>query len=117
MKSRPLGTNPNAEVSVLGAAGGIGQPLSLLMKLNPRVTALTCFDVAPVTPGVAADLSHIATGAKTTGFTGDGLKKALGASRGPGAGVISTPPFLLCSCFLFARVACDDRLRRPQKAA
>eukprot|EP00429_Kryptoperidinium_foliaceum_P133979 CAMPEP_0176271958 /NCGR_PEP_ID=MMETSP0121_2-20121125/45468_1 /TAXON_ID=160619 /ORGANISM="Kryptoperidinium foliaceum, Strain CCMP 1326" /LENGTH=393 /DNA_ID=CAMNT_0017612119 /DNA_START=67 /DNA_END=1244 /DNA_ORIENTATION=+ len=65
------------KVSVLGAAGGIGQPLSLLMKLNPRVTALTCFDVAPVTPGVAADLSHIATGAKTTGFTGDGLKKAL----------------------------------------
>merc|ERR1712039_404703 len=60
-----------------GAAGGIGQPLSLLLKLNPRVTALTCFDVAPITPGVAADLSHIATGAKTTGFTGDDLKKAL----------------------------------------
>jgi len=65
------------KVSVLGAAGGIGQPLSLLMKLNPRVTQLTCFDVAPITPGVAADLSHIATGAKTTGFTGDELKKAL----------------------------------------
>jgi len=63
--------------SVLGAAGGIGQPLSLLLKLNPRVTELTCFDVAPITPGVAADLSHIATGAKTTGFTGDDLKKAL----------------------------------------
>jgi len=63
--------------SVLGAAGGIGQPLSLLLKLNPRVTALTCFDVAPITPGVAADLSHIATGAKTTGFSGEELKKAL----------------------------------------
>merc|ERR1719251_854234 len=63
--------------SVLGAAGGIGQPLSLLMKLNPRVTALTCFDVAPITPGVAADLSHICTGAQTTGFVGDDLKKAL----------------------------------------
>merc|ERR1740139_1440738 len=63
--------------SVLGAAGGIGQPLSLLMKLNPRVTALTCFDVAPITPGVAADLSHICTGAQTTGFGGDDLKKAL----------------------------------------
>jgi len=63
--------------SVLGAAGGIGQPLSLLMKLNPRVTALTCFDVAPITPGVAADLSHICTGAHTTGFVGDDLKKAL----------------------------------------
>merc|ERR1712061_136879 len=63
--------------SVLGAAGGIGQPLSLLMKLNPRVTALTCFDVVPVTPGVAADLSHICTGAKCTGFVGDDLKKSL----------------------------------------
>merc|ERR1719251_253644 len=63
--------------SVLGAAGGIGQPLSLLLKLNPRVTALTCYDVAPVTPGVACDLSHIATGAKTTGFTGDDLRKSL----------------------------------------
>lgn len=63
--------------SVLGAAGGIGQPLSLLMKLNPRVTTLTCYDVAPITPGVAADLSHINTGAKCTGFVGDDLKKAL----------------------------------------
>merc|ERR1712039_934674 len=63
--------------SVLGAAGGIGQPLSLLMKLNPRVTELTCYDVAPFTPGVAADLSHISTGAQCTGFTGDDLKKAL----------------------------------------
>jgi len=63
--------------SVLGAAGGIGQPLSLLLKINPRVTALTCFDVAPITPGVAADLSHISSNAKCTGFTGDELKKAL----------------------------------------
>mmetsp|Transcript_114566 Transcript_114566/g.370384 ORF Transcript_114566/g.370384 Transcript_114566/m.370384 type:complete len:345 (-) Transcript_114566:136-1170(-) len=65
------------KASVLGAAGGIGQPLALLLKLNPRVTTLTCFDVAPIVPGVAADLSHICTGAKTTGFTGDDLKKAL----------------------------------------
>jgi malate dehydrogenase len=63
--------------SVLGAAGGIGQPLSLLLKLNPRVTALSCYDVAPITPGVAADLSHINTGADTTGFVGDDLKAAL----------------------------------------
>merc|ERR1712203_732233 len=63
--------------SVLGAAGGIGQPLSLLMSINPRVTALTCYDVAPITPGVAADLSHINTNASCTGFTGDDLKKAL----------------------------------------
>merc|ERR1712066_1212413 len=63
--------------SVLGAAGGIGQPLSLLLKLNPRVTALTCFDVAPITPGVAADLSHINTNSDCIGFSADDLKKAL----------------------------------------
>merc|ERR1711953_1131020 len=63
--------------SVLGAAGGIGQPLSLLLKLNPRVTSLTCYDVAPITPGVAADLSHINTKATCAGFTGDELTKAL----------------------------------------
>merc|ERR1719350_1972592 len=63
--------------SVLGAAGGIGQPLSLLLKLNPRVTALSCFDVAPFTPGVGTDLSHIATNSKCVGYTGDDLKKSL----------------------------------------
>jgi hypothetical protein len=30
------------------------QPLSLLLKLNPRVTELSCYDVAPVTPGELA---------------------------------------------------------------
>ena len=30
---------------MLGAAGGIGQPLSLLLKLNPRVTELALYDI------------------------------------------------------------------------
>jgi malate dehydrogenase len=34
-----------SKVTVLGAAGGIGQPLSLLMKLNPRVTELSLYDI------------------------------------------------------------------------
>ena len=34
-----------SKVSVLGAAGGIGQPLSLLLKLNPRVTELALYDI------------------------------------------------------------------------
>lgn len=33
------------KVAVLGAGGGIGQPLSLLMKLNPRVTELALYDI------------------------------------------------------------------------
>jgi malate dehydrogenase len=31
------------KVTVLGAAGGIGQPLSLLMKLNPDVSQLSLY--------------------------------------------------------------------------
>ncbi|KIY44927.1 malate dehydrogenase [Fistulina hepatica ATCC 64428] len=63
---------------VLGAAGGIGQPLSLLLKSNPAVTELGLFDIVN-TPGVAADLSHINTPAKVHGYLppNDGLKKAL----------------------------------------
>ncbi|KAI8925714.1 lactate/malate dehydrogenase [Entophlyctis helioformis] len=69
-----------AKVAVLGAAGGIGQPLSLLMKLNPLVTELSLYDIVN-TPGVAADLSHINTKAKVTGHKGaDSLAAALTGS-------------------------------------
>ena len=48
---------------------GIGQPLSMLLKLNPAVTKLALYDIVH-TPGVAADLSHCETKAKVTGFKG-----------------------------------------------
>jgi len=57
------------KVAVLGAAGGIGQSLSLLLKLDPKVTELSLFDVMR-TPGVASDLSHIPSKAKVTGYVG-----------------------------------------------
>ncbi|KAJ9097251.1 hypothetical protein QFC21_004920 [Naganishia friedmannii] len=66
------------KVVVAGAAGGIGQPLSLLMKLNPLVTELSLYDVVNAV-GVAADLSHIPTPAQVTGFlpnTGSGGPKS-----------------------------------------
>ena len=50
----------NFKVAVLGASGGIGQPLALLLKLEPLVTELALFDVVK-TPGVAADISHCCT--------------------------------------------------------
>merc|ERR1712060_858499 len=56
-------------VAVLGAAGGIGQPLSLLMKSSNKVTNLHLFDIMN-TPGVAADLSHCDTQAQVKGFQG-----------------------------------------------
>ncbi|CAN3375336.1 hypothetical protein DIURU_002100 [Diutina rugosa] len=55
------------KVTVCGAAGGIGQPLSLLLKLNPQVTELALFDIVNA-KGVAADLSHINTPAKVNGY-------------------------------------------------
>ncbi len=56
---------------------GIGQPLSLLLKLNPAVTKLNLYDIVH-TPGVAADLSHCETRAATKGFVGeDQLKESL----------------------------------------
>uniref|UniRef100_A0A061RAG2 Malate dehydrogenase n=1 Tax=Tetraselmis sp. GSL018 TaxID=582737 RepID=A0A061RAG2_9CHLO len=60
----------NRKVAVVGASGGIGQPLSLLMKMSPSVSELALYDVAN-TPGVAADVSHVNTKAVTKGYMGD----------------------------------------------
>ncbi len=58
----------------MGASGGIGQPLSLLLKQSPLVSQLNLYDIVH-TPGVAADLSHINSRAKVQGFVGpDQLK-------------------------------------------
>lgn len=54
-----------AKVAVLGAAGGIGQPLSLLLKHNELISHLSLYDIVN-TPGVAADLSHINTNSKVS---------------------------------------------------
>lgn len=69
------------KATVCGAAGGIGQPLSLLLKLNPLITELSLYDVVN-SPGVAADLSHIATPAQVKGFlpADNGAEKALEGS-------------------------------------
>mmetsp|Transcript_7164 Transcript_7164/g.24627 ORF Transcript_7164/g.24627 Transcript_7164/m.24627 type:complete len:342 (-) Transcript_7164:60-1085(-) len=68
---------PERKVAVLGAAGGIGQTLSLLMKMSPSVTKLSLYDIVN-TPGVAADCSHVNTGAQVTGHVGaDQLDDAL----------------------------------------
>lgn len=61
----------------MGASGGIGQPLSLLLKQSPLVSELSLYDIVN-TPGVAADLSHIDTPAKVKAYTGpEQLKDSL----------------------------------------
>ncbi|MCG8708740.1 malate dehydrogenase [Brenneria sp. 4F2] len=66
------------KVAVLGAAGGIGQALALLLKTQlPSGSELSLYDIAPVTPGVAVDLSHIPTSVKTKGYCGTDATPAL----------------------------------------
>ncbi|KIM95928.1 hypothetical protein OIDMADRAFT_20890 [Oidiodendron maius Zn] len=62
---------------VAGASGGIGQPLSLLLKTSSLISELALYDVVN-TPGVAADLSHISSPAKISGYLpkDDGAKTA-----------------------------------------
>jgi malate dehydrogenase len=69
------------KVAILGAAGGIGQPLSLLLKNNENISELALFDVAN-TKGVAADISHISTAVKVFAYTGpEELGEALTHSK------------------------------------
>lgn len=56
-------------VAVMGASGGIGQPLSLLLKNSPLVDQLSLYDIQH-TKGVGADLSHIETKCKVSAFVG-----------------------------------------------
>mmetsp|Transcript_43066 Transcript_43066/g.91436 ORF Transcript_43066/g.91436 Transcript_43066/m.91436 type:complete len:324 (+) Transcript_43066:46-1017(+) len=65
------------KVCVCGGAGGIGQPLCLLMAMDPRVAELSIQDVAQAmvpAAGVAADLSHLNTACKVKGYAIDTAK-------------------------------------------
>jgi malate dehydrogenase len=57
------------KIAVLGAAGGIGQPLSLLLKQNAHISHLALYDIVNV-HGVGADLGHINTRARVTSHLG-----------------------------------------------
>ncbi|KAI0786527.1 malate dehydrogenase [Abortiporus biennis] len=64
------------KVAVLGAGGGIGQPLSLLLKIDPLVSSLSLYDIRGA-PGVAADVSHVDTNSEVRGYPADKLDEAL----------------------------------------
>ena len=119
------------KVTVLGAAGGIGQALSLLLKTQlPAQSKLALYDVAPMTPGVAVDLSHIPTSVEVSGFAGDDIGLALngadvvlmsaGVARKPGmdradlfninAGIVKS---LVEKCAEFCPKACLGIITNP----
>lgn len=68
------------KVCVLGAFGGIGQPLSLLLKINPHIDELSLYDLNDC-HGISKDLSHINTKSTTSGFDKNTLKDALQGSN------------------------------------
>jgi len=64
----------NFKVCVCGGAGGIGQPLCMLMALNEHVSELCIYDLtiaAVPAHGVAADLSHIEKRCKVSAYVLD----------------------------------------------
>merc|ERR1712039_467672 len=68
------------KVCVCGVAGGIGQPLSMLMSLDPNVKELCIFDltVAMVPPaGVAQDLAHLERKCSVKGYVMEPSDKAI----------------------------------------
>merc|ERR1712007_220033 len=68
------------KVCVVGGAGGIGQPLSMLMAMNPNVSDLCVYDLTiAMVPaeGVAADLSHINTKTRVKSYAFDVNDKAI----------------------------------------
>jgi len=72
-------------IAVLGASGGIGQPLSMLLKLNPRVSRLALYTAR--TRGVAEDIGHIETLAPVSAHVGPHhLEEAL-----QGADIVMVP--------------------------
>lgn len=68
------------KVCISGGAGGIGQPLTMLMAMNPSVKEVAIQDVsmAMVPPsGVAADVGHMEFPCKVTGYASDPSKPAV----------------------------------------
>ena len=72
---------------MLGAAGGIGQPLSLLLKDVDHITELRLYDIEN-TPGGAADLAHIPTRAKVRAR----VSRARAPSRKVTSSAVTGPP-------------------------
>lgn len=67
-------------VTVLGSSGGIGQPLSLLLKLDPQVSSLRLYDLK-LSHGIAKDLSHMDTNSECIGYNTEEIALALAGTQ------------------------------------
>jgi malate dehydrogenase len=68
----------NFNVTILGAAGGIGASVSTLLKLTPSIGNLRLHDVNEAIVGISCDLSHMNTSARVSAHVGNnGLQAAL----------------------------------------
>jgi len=66
------------KVAVIGAAGHVGQNVSLLLKKNEMIGHLNLYDLNPALKGIIADLRHIPTSSQMVGHIGTSeLKPAL----------------------------------------
>ncbi|WMY95622.1 MAG: malate dehydrogenase [Arsenophonus sp.] len=66
------------KIAILGAAGGVGQALSLLLKNQlPSGSKLHLYDITPGISGIAKDLNHIPTNVIVIGFSANQIKSAL----------------------------------------
>ncbi|CAE8742870.1 unnamed protein product, partial [Polarella glacialis] len=75
---RPKTPTQGFKVCVCGGAGGIGQPLCLLMALDPRVWELSVYDLTiAMVPaeGIGADLGHIERKCKVKAYSLDTTQK------------------------------------------
>ncbi|WWO99590.1 MAG: malate dehydrogenase [Candidatus Dasytiphilus stammeri] len=81
------------KISIIGAAGNIGQIISLILKIKlPPESQLNLYDISPAILGIALDLSHIQNSVKVQGFNeielalsgADIVIIAAGVARKPG---------------------------------
>ncbi|CAG9791251.1 unnamed protein product [Diatraea saccharalis] len=92
---------------VAGATGGIGQPLALLLKMNPLVSNLALFDVTAATPGISEDIAHIDSLARVTCHIG--ANELVGAIKGADVVVHAASVSRKSSASAFDTSACIAR--------
>nr|XP_022917717.1 malate dehydrogenase, mitochondrial-like [Onthophagus taurus] len=72
---------PQMKVTLIGAAGKVGQPLSLMLKQSSFVDELALLDVGG-TCGLSIELSHIDTKCKVNAYAAaDGIDRALDGAK------------------------------------